>query len=278
MTDNLALNQNVTTALRNLDTFLIRQEVEEFETISNVETSNSYIVLGAANQSVRVRYVVVEDSSFISRWFLGNKRPFTLKVVSVPLNDMNATGRDEFTGNAVNQRLLNLPAVFTIERPWRCWAQQIIVKDGTGRLLGTVTQDLCQCFTRNFTIRDHNSCPVLRAHQGMSVMSFLGISPRWNWELRDLREGIGSSNTIVGDLRKQWAGLMQELLTDADNFNVTFHNELNAQLKVLVLAAVFLIDFMYFEDNDRNSRRRKTRSCYGKRGGALSSVFNWNSY
>ena len=44
--------------------------------------------------------------------------------------------------------------------------------------------------------------------------------------------------------------MLQEGLTDADNFGVTFDRALGADQKALLLATVFLIDFMYFEDNE----------------------------
>ena len=43
---------------------------------------------------------------------------------------------------------------------------------------------------------------------------------------------------------------MQEMLTDADNFAVTFPKDLCNEAKSTILGAVFLIDFMYFEVND----------------------------
>ena len=64
---------------------------------------------------------------------------------------------------------------------------------------------------------------------------------------------------VVGDLRKQWSGLMQELMTDADNFGVQFRSAdvMPTTHKFLVLASVFLIDFLFFEDNDQNSKTRR---------------------
>ena len=38
------------------------------------------------------------------------------------------------------------------------------------------------------------------------------------------------------------------MVTDADNFVVTFPQSLDVKKKALLLGACFLIDFMYFED------------------------------
>ncbi|KHJ80049.1 hypothetical protein OESDEN_20286 [Oesophagostomum dentatum] len=41
---------------------------------------------------------------------------------------------------------------------------------------------------------------------------------------------------------------MQEMLTDADTFSATFPLNLDVNVKAGLLAATFLIDFLYFED------------------------------
>jgi hypothetical protein len=55
--------------------------------------------------------------------------------------------------------------------------------------------------------------------------------------------------TKVGEISKQWSGFGQELYTDADNFGVSFPVDLDLKVKACVLAATFLIDFMYFEES-----------------------------
>ena len=86
-----------------VDTFLVRQEVEAFEAFSNIETSNSYVVLASAGTNAKARYLVVEDSPYYGlAKLLGSKRPFTLKVIAVGLNDQNATARTGFLGSDVD--------------------------------------------------------------------------------------------------------------------------------------------------------------------------------
>ena len=45
----------------------------------------------------------------------------------------------------------------------------------------------------------------------------------------------------IGNLSKQWSGLLQESFTDADNFGVSFPIDLDVKCKLSLLAAVFLI-------------------------------------
>lgn len=51
----------------------------------------------------------------------------------------------------------------------------------------------------------------------------------------------------MGRISKQWSGLAREAFTDADNFGISFPQNLDVKIKAVLLGAVFLIDFMFFE-------------------------------
>ena len=58
-------------------------------------------------------------------------------------------------------------------------------------------------------------------------------------------------DTEVGKITKQWSGLGKEMFSDAENFGVSFPIDLDVKMKAVLLAAVFLVDFMFFEtDNE----------------------------
>jgi len=42
---------------------------------------------------------------------------------------------------------------------------------------------------------------------------------------------------------------MREMFTDADNLGVSFPVDLDVRLKAVLIGAVFLIDFMFFEQS-----------------------------
>ena len=56
----------------------------------------------------------------------------------------------------------------------------------------------------------------------------------------------------VGQIKKQWTGILKEALTDADNFSISFPLDLDVKVKATLLGALFLIDFMYFETQNHN--------------------------
>jgi len=210
--------------LEPLDTFLVKQQVEHFEAITGIETENSYQVLGANGTKPCLGPVLAKESSgFLARMVCGNRRPWTIRLGS--------------------------PALIVIERPFKWLLQEVrVYANDNGALLGSVHRD-CRGFPfqRNFSIRDAAGMPLLQI-----TCPFLSFG--WNFTLRDL-DGLE-----LGHISKKWAGVAQELFTDADNFGVNFPQKLSPKCKALVLGAVFLIDFCFFEDNEVQNKR-------GRRGG-----------
>jgi len=65
----------------------------------------------------------------------------------------------------------------------------------------------------------------------------------WTFEIREGEE-------VFGKITKKWSGLLKEGFTDADNFGVTFPADWPNEIKAILLGAVFLIDFVHFEDKN----------------------------
>mmetsp|Transcript_60922 Transcript_60922/g.170373 ORF Transcript_60922/g.170373 Transcript_60922/m.170373 type:complete len:245 (+) Transcript_60922:57-791(+) len=208
--------------LDDLDCFLVKQEVEHFEAITGIETENSYQVLGATNsRAVFGPVLAKESSSFVSRMCCGNRRPWTIRI-----------------GPA--------PHVLVVQRPLKFFFHEVHAYSADGTFLGTVKRQ-CQGFPfqRNFAILDETGELVLRV-----TCPFLSLG--WNFTLRD-----GADDRELGNISKKWSGIAQELFTDADNFGVGFPADLPSNFKALVLAAVFLIDFCFFESDGNSSSRRR---------------------
>ena len=56
---------------------------------------------------------------------------------------------------------------------------------------------------------------------------------------------------VIGAVTKKWSGCFREGFTDADVFSVTFPKDLDVKMKAILLGATFLIDFMEFEQAQR---------------------------
>ncbi len=52
----------------------------------------------------------------------------------------------------------------------------------------------------------------------------------------------------VGKISKQWAGMLREMVTDADVFGINFPMDLDVKMKAVLLSACFLIvSFQLFQ-------------------------------
>ena len=61
-------------------------------------------------------------------------------------------------------------------------------------------------------------------------------------------------STEVGKISKQWSGLLREVFTDADLFGINFPVDLDVRMKAVLLGAVFLIDFNFFEKTNGENK------------------------
>ena len=209
--------------LRDVDQFLVRQEVEHFEAMSGFETENSYVVLGAAAGRARFRLLAIEQSGVLARLVCGSRRPFTMKLVAAPLaaHDRPARGVRGRRHRRAAARGRAAPRA----RAAACLARhEVVVRDGAGARLGRVVQE-CRVVARDFTVLDASDEPLLRIHCGFGLRHL--VAPRWTFEL------LGLDGRPVGEIRKQWSGLLQEAFTDADNFGVALPAELAPTAKAL---------------------------------------------
>jgi hypothetical protein len=225
---NNPYNNTALDTLNQTQMLFVKQHVEMMEAITGWETANEYTVL---DQAGRPMYHCQEESGACMRQCCKSNRSFNLHI-----KDTN-----------------NNP-VLLIERPYRFFWQEILIRDvscGNGfdsTVLGTV-QRSCSFCSRDFIVINAQGQKLFKISSGL-------FSP-WSFYVYDTRTGAE-----IGIIQKKWSGLAQELFTDADNFGIQYPRNLSKQQKALLMAATFLIDFMYFEDNDANSNRGR-----GRRGG-----------
>ncbi len=155
-------------------------------------------------------YLAAEESGFLGRWFLKSARPFTMHI---------------FTPSG--QPVLNLV------RPFKFIFYRIDIFDGSGTLLGSVVKRWA-FFRRVFSVLNTAGNEIFRI-----------VGPFFRpWTFL-----IHKEDREVGKISKQWGGILREAFTDADQFGVQFPPGLDVQTKSILLGAVFLIDFAYFEQH-----------------------------
>jgi hypothetical protein len=154
-----------------------------------------------------------EPGSTLLRLFLKALRPFTIAV-------MTHDGRP----------------VLRIRRPFRFYFHQAEVLDSQGQSLGIIQRQF-SILRRIYTVSDSSGAEVFQL--------FGPLLHPWTFHIR-------KRDVEYGKITKKWSGLLKESFTDADNFGVTFPAEWDVRLKALFLGAVFLIDFVHFEDKGNN--------------------------
>ncbi|KAM3615568.1 uncharacterized protein V6R79_004259 [Siganus canaliculatus] len=206
--------------LTQIDQILIHQRTEMAEAILGWETNNVYTLKNNVGQQV---FVATEENDLFTMQIWGNIRPFTIH-----LHDNMAQ------------------EVLTVTRPLKCGMccfpcclQKLEVQSPPGNPIGYVEQNW-HPFLPKFTILDSGRTPVLKIKGPFCDCSCMSDV---TFEVTSL-----DGSAVVGQISKQWSGLIQETFTDADNFGISFPMDLDVKMKAVMIGACFLIDFMYFED------------------------------
>ncbi|XP_063296810.1 phospholipid scramblase 2-like [Pelobates fuscus] len=206
---------------RTIDQVLVHQQVELLEALLGIEINNKYEVKNSVGQRV---YFAAEQSNCCLRMFCGPSRPFVITIV-------DNTGRE----------------VIKLLRPLRCsycfipcFLQKLEVQAPPGVTIGYVKQNWDACLPK-FSILNEREEEVLKISGPFMPCNCCSDV---NFELTTL-----DGTSQIGRIVNQWAGLTQELFTDADNFGVQFPMDLDVKMKAVVLGACFLIDFMYYEQS-----------------------------
>ncbi len=153
-----------------------------------------------------------EGGSVFARLFLKNLRAFQINV-------------RKSSGD------LEIKAI----RPFRFYFHEMDVQDANGNTLGTIKREFT-IIRREYSVFDKN---------GTKIFSLFGplLKP---WTFNILENG-----NEVGKITKKWSGLLKESFSNADNFGISFPASWEVETKSLFLGAVFLIDFVHFENNNK---------------------------
>ena len=147
--------------------------------------------------------------SLLLRLFLKALRPFTVMVVDPESR-----------------------TIIEIRRRFRFYFHEADIVDADGQLLGRITKRFT-LVRRVYTISDAS---------GEEIFQLFGpLLKPWTFQ-------IMQDEVEQGRITKKWSGLAKEAFTDADNFGVTFPRDWDPSVKAIFLGAVFLIDFVHFEN------------------------------
>ncbi|SHK12266.1 Scramblase [Desulfatibacillum alkenivorans DSM 16219] len=201
--------------LESLDALVVQQKKEWIEIVTDFETKNAYSVFDVQGREL---YTAVEDGGFfLWRWILKALRPFTILLLSL------------------DQR-----PELKVRRYFRFWFHTADIFDGSDRLLGTIKRRF-SILRKKYSVLDSS---------GNEIYHLFGpILHPWTFNILD------GQDMEYGKITKEWSGLLTEGFTDADNFGVVFPQDWPVERKALFLGAVFLIDFVHFENKESGNRR-----------------------
>ncbi|XP_071850510.1 phospholipid scramblase 1-like isoform X2 [Apostichopus japonicus] len=223
--------------LSQLDQVLVHQQVDMQEVLTNLETANKYHVKNILGQQI---FFAVEE---LHRGYIqisGKKRGFVMHIM-----------------DNMNQEVMKV----TREYKWcvgcccaccagccngeKC-ASKASVEAPPGCTIGYVVQRPSLCGD-HLAILDEN-------HE--TLLKIRGPGCKCRSIYSDIEFNVLSSDETehIGKITKQWAGNVQEVYTKADNYGIQFQMNLEVKSKAILIGAVILLDFMFFEEQQINQQ------------------------
>ncbi|ODM94520.1 Phospholipid scramblase 1 [Orchesella cincta] len=201
-----------------------------------LNAANKYEILNSSGDRL---LLVAETTDLFTRLCYGGWQPFQLSVYRArPLITLDP--------NPKEQRKEKFIEVLRFEgNPGACGNMGYInVTDGR-KALGSV-QQLKKYSRALYSVRDSEGIEILQIkgpEMCMCCVSFLSCRSMAHVEF----EIINTENVPVGRIAKQWGGIAREVFTKADIWGLKYATDMSLDTKTVLLAAVFLIDFQYFE-------------------------------
>jgi len=207
--------------LRTMDTILVKQKISTCEVLTGCEMENRFLINGPEGDTI---LWAKEHSNFCNRLWCGSIRSF----------DMTVTDQTNHS-------------VLELSRPMTCQGccctfcyphcTQALTVSAGGETLGTI-RERATWWNPVLHIFDSVGNQVLKV-RGPSCVLYCCSDITFYV--------LDTEGTQVASITKKWMGCLKETATDADNFLINFGENMDISHKVLLIAATFLVDIMFFE-------------------------------
>ena len=225
---------------------LIVQQVELLEMMTGCETKNRYHVFCNVGGIEKLLFKCKEESSCCERnCCASDLRPFSMKVKHI--KSLLALQEREFNQNIFAE----------FNRPFKCTCcccnRPVMtgVLKSTNVQVGRVIQP-CNCCDPLFNVYDKNNMIKYRVTIDCCSCGFCCRRGCGMFMSVEFKIHAASDKNLtgkpVGIIKKKVKGL-QELFTDADTYEITFPQDATPEDKFMLIGAVLLIDYRFFEDN-----------------------------
>lgn len=231
--------------LKNLDQLHVKQKMETFEAVMGWETKNKYEIMDA---SAKVLFKAEEESSGCGRHCIGSERAFNIKLRDSTENEVIQLERPWMSDSCCCPCCLQRMEVSTpdTDKDPDPYAYVLFVhrfflqiSAPPGNVIGFLQQEWDPCVPK-FTIRDADDNTIMRIDGPW--MTYGGFGNNVDFTIKE-PEG----ETELGKITKKWTGMMKETFSDSDNFGLSFPATMDVKSKALLLGALFLMDYMYYE-------------------------------
>jgi hypothetical protein len=231
------------------DGVFIKQKIDILEAMTGCEQGNTYYVFPVSkdgNKKGKKLFKCKEKSScFAKQCMSGECRPFQMKVNLE--DDSEELDNEPFL-------LLNRDCKCTCYCFNRPELTVTYVEDGKSEYLGKI-KDLYQCFNICNEVLDKDGNVKYKIEASCCQIGMHCKGPFECCEHIDF-EIKSPSGEILSTLVKKSPGCVAAAISDADNFSLNFPAKATKEDKALLLAAVLLLDFRYFEEKGGNQKNQ----------------------
>jgi len=214
--------------LARTDRLIVRQKVDLLEAFTGWQENNRYVIRNSAGQQI---FYAFESTDNCMRMCCGSSRGFTINVV-----------------DNLNQAVLRFSREFKCGAGC-CWCagicdfatHSVTVETPAGEVLGFIRQQT-SLYKPYYDLLDSASNKVLQIEGPYCIFNGPMAPCDNEFDVQSL-----DGKTQVGKVCKEYSGFIQEAFTNADNFSISFPVDMSVKMKAVLLGALFLIDFMFFE-------------------------------
>jgi uncharacterized protein YxjI len=159
---------------------------------------------------IQILFAAEVGSNFFMRNFLKGSRSFEMQIM-------------DKDGNVA----------LKLQRPFKFIFDELTILDPNDQVLGKVQWEF-SILKKKFKIL---------GKMGEELCSIVApVFKPWTFQLM-------SNGTQIGQITKKWSGALKEMFTNADNFSVHFPEQFDHSKRAILIGALILIDFKYFENN-----------------------------
>lgn len=205
--DNVPLGLD---ALIDVDQIFIKQHIETLEFLFGSNAANKYSITDPSGRNI---LYAAEFSNIFARHLIGKSRGFNLKI----FNSVN------------NKEVLNAKRRFKCGLFACCLPR--CLEDMQVESFGSVVQVMPSCCKMHFAINDEHGETHFEVRPPQKMIFFSD----WEFQIFD------AAGNNVGEIRKKWAGIGQEMFTSADNFGIKFPANLDVKYKALLISCCILL-------------------------------------